>query len=271
MFPLLSRDGLKIPYFAMIATFISLLVLYREAKKIDLQDNTIKNESIPLVNEDADALTDLLNILMKNEERHQRNLELLNLQLKVTRQKKDLLEKFPALYGTFDKNESPINMLYEEKRILDTIMKDLENHHKYLSNFVKQNVKEPDDVENWKYNTEGCREILKRSFRDVGKKCGNLLENEGVLNTQVDLIDINTQVAPIVEACETSATVANIPIIDGKSIKITSHNCKEGDQTFDDLLAEIEEFFFQANPRLELLIITFSYSGKYVKGIINEN
>lgn len=242
----------------MIATFISLFVLYREAKKIDLQDlqdKTLKNETGPLITEDAEGLTNFLDIFRKSEERHQENLKLLYLKLEVTKQKNDLLEKFPVLYGTFDKNESHMSMLYEEKRILDKILKDLENRQKYIANFLEQSAKKPDDY--WKNSIEDYREILKSSFRDVGNKYGRILENEGVINSQVDQIDIATQLAPIVEACETGTVVANIPIMDTKSIEITSHNIKEGDQTMDDLLADMLELFF----------ITLSYLGKYSKDI----
>jgi hypothetical protein len=179
MFPLLSRDGLRIPYFALIVIFISCFILYLEAKKNDLLnlylEGDIKDEIVQLNGDDVGAT--LLNVLIKDEARHQKNLELLNLQLKITRQKKELLDKFPALYGTFDKNESPLNMLYEEKRILDKIMKDLENHHLYLSNFAKRNIKTYDNIDDWK-------DSVKKSFQE-----DRLLEEKEEIFHQATLIE----------------------------------------------------------------------------------
>jgi hypothetical protein len=240
MFPLLSRDGLRIPYFALIVTFLSFFIIYLEAKKNDLLnlylEADIKDESVPLNSDDVGAT--LLNVLIKDEARHQKNLELLNLQLKITRQKKELLDKFPALYGTFDKNESPLNMLYEEKRILDKIMKDLENHHLYLSSFAKRNMKINDNIDDWK-------DTVKKSIQE-----GRILEDKDEIFHKATLIEASW-----------------IKINSGGSKewvrKDPSKNQGQDNSLYEALLAlGEEECKLPINPTLELLIITFSYLGK---------
>lgn len=326
MFPLLSRDGLRIPYYAMIPAFGSFFILYLEAKKLDCEIDTIVSKISDLKAKGTDTITlkhslkpltliegddaksptgvilnegikkrqKMQSDLVYNEVRHITKSNLLQEQLKITRQKTDLLKQFPVLYGTFDKNETQLSMLYEEKRILDGIMKNLEEHHRYLLDMQKMNTKRDDmleiaiKIEEMK-SDKNTEVTAGSSVNGLSEKVGNK-EDKGLKNCKketeigegevesmggsgsVESGDLKAKVLGMLENCQGDPTVEGcIPTISTSCAQIVNEGAmrktdskEEGYHGIDD--EEGNAVLFQEelpmNLKVELSIVILSYLGK---------